>query len=388
MADVPTLIAIASAGHAGSTLLDLPFGNHSQVCSAGEMNRLTLHAPDRMCACGDTVTHCAFWEQVRVRIALSGSRQRVRHWHECRTDVPGEVPIARLHGASLAELIDGASLPASLRVGLQEAGLPVGDGSYATLGGVPDRKWRVRDSKTRETWVLRDGGGSVDVYSSSVPSKNPLRLMPEPLEIVLALGAATSLQWLRRRSPSVARYSAIAENSWAVADAMAAATGMRYVVDSSKSPLRLKLMYMLRPAQVRIVHLVRDGRAVAASAMRRRDMPAGLAARVWKRDNRNLAVMLRSIPAGVKLGIRYEALCEEPERELRRVCDFLALEYEPGMSTLWDRPVHNIPGNPMPFDRTRRSIRKDERWRRDLSEGDIRAFERAAGVFNRSLGYV
>ena len=67
MRDV-TLVAVASAGHSGSTLLDLLLGNHSDVCSAGEMNRLTLHAADRVCACGSTVTACDYWNRVRAVI--------------------------------------------------------------------------------------------------------------------------------------------------------------------------------------------------------------------------------------------------------------------------------------------------------------------------------
>jgi hypothetical protein len=116
-------------------------------------------------------------------------------------------------------------------------------------------------------------------------------------------------------------------------------------------------------------------------------MSAATAARIWKRDNQNLAIMLRSVPNRLKLSVRYEAVCEDPAKELRRVCDFLDLSFESGMLTLWGRPVHNIPGNPMLFDRSQRAIRKDERWRRDLSEGDVQAFERTAGRLNRTLGY-
>jgi hypothetical protein len=58
------------------------------------------------------------------------------------------------------------------------------------------------------------------------------------------------------------------------------------------------------------------------------------------------------------------------------------------MLNLWIRPVHNIPGNPMLFNRSQRTIRKDERWRRDLSDTDIQAFDRAAGRLNKSFGYV
>jgi hypothetical protein len=57
------------------------------------------------------------------------------------------------------------------------------------------------------------------------------------------------------------------------------------------------------------------------------------------------------------------------------------------MDTLWQRPIHNIPGNPMLFNRTRRTVSQDDRWRRDLSQRDIETFDRVAGRVNQSFGY-
>lgn len=380
------LVAIASAGHSGSTLLDLLLGNHSQVSSAGEMNRLTLHAPDRVCACGATVTSCEYWNRVRAAVSAQWNRRQTIRWDECHTDIPPQKPMLRLKDVPPDVLADGAA-PARLRHALAEAGISVGDQATLTRGGVRDFKWRLIEHGSSREYVLRTGEDGLEVYSADVTWKNPVRRLPEPIELALALGSRAALRLARVCSANAERLSGIAANSWAVADAMASVAGSPFVVDSSKSPLRLKLLYMQRPDRVRVLHLVRDGRAVAASAMRRRDMSATMAARIWKRDNQNLAIMLRTVPARLRLQVRYEAICEDPEREMRRVCEFLELPFEPGMLSLWERPVHNIPGNPMLFDRARRAIRKDERWRRDLSRADVAAFERAAGRFNRAFGY-
>jgi hypothetical protein len=387
VADV-TLVAIASAGHSGSTLLDLLLGNHPEVCSAGEMNRLTLHAPDRVCACGATVTACDYWNRVRSVITRNRKAGSPMRWDECHTDLPPQQPILRVPGLLTEPLVDGRTIPGELRARLAAGGLKLGEGARVTRRGVRDFKWRLEDPETRQLLILRNGEACLEVYDPEVRWKNPLRMMPEPLEVGLALGAASAVNMVRALSPRAASYARIAENSWSVADAMAEVSNARYVIDSSKSPVRLKLLYMQRPDRIRILHLVRDGRAVAASAMRRHgSMSAATAARIWKRDNQNLAIMLRSVPNRLKLSVRYEAVCEDPAQELRRVCDFLDLSFESGMLTLWGRPVHNIPGNPMLFDRSQRAIRKDERWRRDLSEGDVQAFERTAGRLNRTLGY-
>lgn len=382
------LVVIASAGHSGSTLLDLLLGNHPQVCSAGEMNRLTLNSADRVCACGATIDDCAYWTSVRAAITKQRSRGSLIRWDECHTDIYPETPVLRLDKSLSNQLIDGEYVPAAVRSQLVDGGLQVGDQATFSRGGVRDRKWRVVDPAAHVSYVLRDRPDCLEVYDASVKWKNPFRVVPEPIELALALGSTSVLNILRGCSSNAARRVEIADNSWSVADAMSAVSGARFVVDSSKSPARLKLLYMRRPEHVRIIQLVRDGRAVSASAMRRQDLSASTAARRWKRDNRNLAVMLRSVPQHVKLSVRYESVCENPGAELRRVCDFLGLQFEPEMLNLWTRPVHNIPGNPMLFNRAQQSIRKDERWRRELSTTDIEAFDRIAGRFNRSLGYV
>lgn len=383
-----TVVFIASAGHSGSTLLDLLLANHSSISSAGEMNRLSLHAPDRVCACGSTVTDCAYWNAVRTVIARTRGQVSPIAWDECHTDVPPQRPAVRLDVPETAAWVDGAVVPADLRRQLAGAGLAVSERAILSRGGVRDFKWRVLEPASDDGYVLRRSGNRLDVYDPTVTWKNPVRMLPEPLELLLALGASSGLALLEACSAKAAGFGAIARNSWAVADAMAAVGNTPFVIDSSKSPLRLKRMFLQQPHRVRVVELVRDGRAVAASAMRRRDMSAGKAAQIWKRDNQNLAVMLKTVPARLRTRVSYEAVCENPKRELESLCHFLGLDYEPGMPSLWQRPVHNIPGNPMLFDRSRSTIRKDERWRRDLSPQDVEAFERIAGRMNRSFGYV
>lgn len=382
-----SLILIASAGHSGSTLLDLLIANHPSVSSAGEMNRLTLHAPDRVCACGATVTKCAYWSQVRAVISRNRNRKALIRWDECHTDIPPQRPMLSVPVGESPELTNDGPLPEAIRQALSAAGLNLGGGAAVSRAGARDFKWRLTDPEANRTWVLRPVEDRLDVYDETVKWKDPVRIVPQPLELALASGLGPALRGLRASSTSVADFVRIGEHSWEVAEAMAAVSGRPFVVDSSKSPLRLKLLYMLHRDRVRIVQLVRDGRAVAASAMRRRDMSAAMAARIWKRDNQNLAVMLASVPARLKLRVQYEKLCENPAAEMSRIGDFLGLTFTNAMLTLGERPVHNIPGNPMLFNRSRRTITKDERWRRDLTDQDLSAFERAAGRVNRSFGY-
>lgn len=82
----------------------------------------------------------------------------------------------------------------------------------------------------------------------------------------------------------------------------------------------------------RFLHLVRDPRDVAASCI-----PMGWAGNVWTGVSRWIAVetlwerLSGRLAPGRALEIRYEALIASPERELRRICDFLGLSYHPHM---------------------------------------------------------
>lgn len=58
-------IYICSAGHSGSTLLDLLLGSHPRITSLGELSHLSKNvALDTPCSCGTPVRACPFWRAV------------------------------------------------------------------------------------------------------------------------------------------------------------------------------------------------------------------------------------------------------------------------------------------------------------------------------------
>jgi hypothetical protein len=213
------------------------------------------------------------------------------------------------------------------------------------------------------------------------------RSVPRPIDVALVLGWSWGLRVWARVSPAIRRFLTVARNSWELFDAIAEREGVNLVVDSSKDPVRLKLLYIHAPCRFKVIHLVRDGRAVAASAHRRTGMPIAAAARDWVRSNRNIELVLRTIPKAQQLRVRYEDLCDDPARELERICRFAGVPYDHGMLTLRQRPSHEIPGNPMLFRTGERSIAKDERWRQELSPEEVRECERVLGRRNRRYGY-
>lgn len=66
----PHYVFICSAGHSGSTLLDLMLGAHSQMESLGEITHLPKNlALNTPCTCGAPVRECGFWRSVMVDLS-------------------------------------------------------------------------------------------------------------------------------------------------------------------------------------------------------------------------------------------------------------------------------------------------------------------------------
>ena len=164
-----------------------------------------------------------------------------------------------------------------------------------------------------------------------------------------------------------------------------------------KTPLymqHLDLLERLFP-DARFVHLIRDGRDAALSFL---SVPAGLMTEGWghPRDAAGFACQWATEVAsarelGARVGgqryreLRYEALVADPEGELRTVCAFAGLEYDPAMldyvgQTDSARKAHQQRLNEPP----RQNVRE---WRTEMSESDRHAFEEVAGALLAELGY-
>jgi hypothetical protein len=187
--------------------------------------------------------------------------------------------------------------------------------------------------------------------------------------------------------------------------AVLARAGKTFIVDSSKVGGRLKYLLRNTDLDVRVVRLVRDGRAVAltyvdparfADASRpdlrgggsggnrtseRLDMAA--ASREWRRSQEEADTVLRGLHASRWTLVRYEDLCRNPRAELGRVFSFLCVADVP---VTLRAAEHHVVGNGMRLDDTR-EVRLDERWREVLSASELDTFERVAGATNRRLGY-
>lgn len=208
------------------------------------------------------------------------------------------------------------------------------------------------------------------------------------IEAVAGLGSQTLLRALGMLSSNADSLVDIQRNSWDLYDIITRMDDSEFVVDSTKNALRMKLLYMRRPEQTYILHLVRDGRAVIASSLRRRDISVEMAARRWRVANRNIEMALKTVPQRNVVQVRYEDLCDNVSTEMERVAQWLGVPFEEAMSRLERREYHEIPGNPMLFRRAETDIVKDERWKDELDQNTLKTFDRLCGSMNRRYGYV
>lgn len=203
---------------------------------------------------------------------------------------------------------------------------------------------------------------------------------------VLVFGNSWLYDWVARRFCK-AHYQS-ARNSLFWYEMIRRVTGCSIIVDSSKDARRLKVLYLTEPEPFKLIYMIRDGRAVAASKMRGTDMSMKEAAMWWVSANNRSLWSQRGIPPPQILRVHYEVLCRELESTMRHICDFLDIPFdEKNMLVLKKTGAHSIGGNPMRFRKNETKIQLDERWRKQLSKEDLLIFDRIAGKMNRQFGY-
>lgn len=184
-------------------------------------------------------------------------------------------------------------------------------------------------------------------------------------------------------------------------------SGVRVVVDSSKIGIRLKYLLRNPDLDVRVIRLVRDGRAVALTYMdpsrfadatdpakrgggdgSGRDgerLSIAGAAREWRRSNEEAAALVAGLPPSQYITTSYEEVCQSTDTALNRIHTFLGLEPS-GIARDWRAREHHVIGNGMRLDAAS-EIRLDDRWKTALTPDELAAFEAESGTLNRALGY-
>jgi hypothetical protein len=156
----------------------------------------------------------------------------------------------------------------------------------------------------------------------------------------------------------------------------------------------------------RFVHMIRDGRDVAVSL---RDRDAGLSveqvARRWRHRINNTRRAAEHVPHYIE--VRYEDLVAEPEATLRRICDFVELDWSPRMLDYHERAERRLAEleRPLAAEEEKRALSAEDRlkahaltsqpprtdrsgrWRNELSAAEAATFAEHAGELLADLGY-
>ena len=183
--------------------------------------------------------------------------------------------------------------------------------------------------------------------------------------------------------------------------AISSVTGCRVIVDSSKEPHYAWLLRNRTDLDVRVLHLVRDPRAVAYSWSKRREQ-AGIPGTLMEQRSSavsatyyavsNAAAELLLASANYRR-VRYEDAIADP-LAFGRVVGELMDESLDLSSVLPDgrsgtvHETHSAWGNPNRFETGAITLRLDDAWRERATPRNARVVEVLNGPFLRRYGYV
>jgi len=195
-----------------------------------------------------------------------------------------------------------------------------------------------------------------------------------------------------------------AETYQAVYEAAREVSDAELIVDSSKITSLVYCLRRLPDLDLRLLHLIRDSRAVAYSwtkVVRRPEVVNGDAymhrltptqlAFLWNLHNTLLG--LPRLAGTPTCTLRYEDFAREPEAVLQRVAEFAGLPLspddlgflEPGAVHL--STSHQVAGNPVRFATGRVEIRTDDAWRSKLTARHRRRVATLTAPVSLAFGY-
>lgn len=179
-----------------------------------------------------------------------------------------------------------------------------------------------------------------------------------------------------------------------------------------KTPAYVRSMRQIERVlpEARFIHVIRDGRDVALSRWKRtlgdgERAPAAQVAAGWQRRIRRAQKQGKRLSHYLEL--RYEDLVTDTEPNLRRICEFVELDWDPAMLRYYERAgermaemARDLPaadGKPTrPGEERMQAHAMTQkppdpaamyRWREKMSAEDVAAFDAVAGELLSELGY-
>lgn len=163
-------------------------------------------------------------------------------------------------------------------------------------------------------------------------------------------------------------------------------TGKNVFFDASKNPNRIAFLKKYLECELKVIHLVKDGRGFMDSWKRRKPNGSDITPIItWKKINRFAQRSLKYVKKENRYTLLYRDLAKEPEDTLAKLCDFIGVDFE-STCLNFRNCEHHIIGNAMRHG-SGNDIYYDEKWRTGLTREQLKLFERRAGKLNREFGY-
>lgn len=156
-------------------------------------------------------------------------------------------------------------------------------------------------------------------------------------------------------------------------------------LDGSKDPTRAVHFSRSGRFTTKVIHLVRDGRAVVAS-YRKRHTDHGNNIHLWKSKLMECERAKRLLNPVDVLTLRYEDFCNDAEATLGHVFAFASLSSSDDVLRNDLATPHHIIGHNSRLN-TVGPIRERAEWRTTLTKSEIEHFESQGGAVNRRYGY-
>lgn len=305
------LVYITGSGHSGSTLLDRLLGSHPDVMALGEIHRFSLGLHR---------------DEKPFRCDCGLPLQKCPFWERV-----------------IEKILKRMSF---------------------------DKKEFLTQFKTSDHSVL--GQISGEKYFNA---KTEYQFLPRDLEKYFLTLMPSLVCPLLDRLGLLGNHLSQARNSHVMFDAVSELTEKSTIVDSTKSPMRMRALHLTAYYPMKVIYLKRDGRAVTNSRMKRQSISMERAAKIWVAENKKVRMVLRSMKGVDILEVNYEDLCGSPKGEIARIYRFLKLPDSPASLSTTER--HAVGGNPSRFN-IDDVIVADEKWRQDLSLNDLAIFDKYA----------
>lgn len=179
-----------------------------------------------------------------------------------------------------------------------------------------------------------------------------------------------------------------AENSVELLQIIHQYSRKKYYVESSKSPLRMLLIYLTGKTDMKIIYLTRDGRAVSGSRTKRKKakyLPIPRKAKKWVLANKYSLASFKYIDKTDYIHIQYEALCRDTENTLNKLSRFIGLTNKLSADNIFsNKNDHTFAGNPIRFNGEFK-LKEDVKWRERFTSDDLKAFNNIGYTLNKQL---